>query len=121
MRRAWLGDTFGLADSDVGRSLFEKVTAEATAVRVGPSSWLQSHVTSHANGIHALGYDSIPEYKKAMLAWLKGRRKSHLTWTHVTVDSKDKSNNLDALQSLLVRLVSVFDNSYLNVCIIFLC
>jgi DNA polymerase III epsilon subunit-like protein len=102
VRRAWLGDSFGLAGGDERKSLFEGLHSEATVVCIGPTPWLQCHVTNHANGIHALGYDSIPDCKKAMLAWVKGRRKAHLTWSHLNINSENEDNDLESLKGLLV-------------------
>jgi hypothetical protein len=118
IRRAWLGDSFGVAGNDERRSLFECLNSETTAVCAGPSSWLKGHVTNQANGIHALGYDSIVECKKAMLAWLKGRRKADLTWSHLTIDSKLEGNTMDSLRDLMVSRRQVSSKSVCSLLLI---
>ncbi len=104
IRRAWLGDVFALPDTDERRSILEKWNGnkETKAVCIGPPGWLQTHVTNHANGVHALGYETIVECKKAIFAWTKGPRKAQLTWSRINI-SDDSENDVDALEQLLVR------------------
>ena len=104
VRRAWHGPSFGVAAGDERRSIFEGLNSKAKVVCMGPAPWLKSHVTSFSNGIHALGYESIPECKKAMLAMLKGRRKADLTWARLTIDSRNKAKDVDSFKELLVSL-----------------
>lgn len=104
IRKAWLGDAFGLPNTDERRSIFEKWNGDSQTktVCIGPPGWLQAHVTNHANGVHALGYETVAECKKAILAWTKGPRKAHLTWCRLNI-SDDVGNNVDDLQQFLVR------------------
>jgi DNA polymerase III epsilon subunit-like protein len=102
VRRAWRGDTFAMAETEERQFLLSSLTSQSTGVCIGPTDWIQSHVTNNANGIHALGYESTEECKKATLAWLKGRRKADFVWTKLAVNEKDESKSVDALKSLLV-------------------
>ena len=105
IRRAWLGDAFALPNTDERRSLLEKWNSdkEMKMVCIGPSSWLQTHVTNQTTSAHALGCDSVAECKKALLAWTKGPRQSRLTWCQMNIAADDVANDFEALQQLLVR------------------
>jgi DNA polymerase III epsilon subunit-like protein len=112
IRRAWLGDCFGVPNNDDRRSVLEKWNGdkEMKMVCIGPPAWLQTHVTNQANGAHALGYESIPECKKAISAWTKdGPRKAHLTWCNLNIcdDATAANNDFEAFQQMLVRTCTV--------------
>lgn len=104
VRRAWIGESFGIACGDERKSLLDGLNSEkATVVCIGPASWIKSHVTSHANGVHALNYDSILDCKKAMLAWLtSSSRNAHLIWSNLILSSENKEKDLESFKSLLV-------------------
>lgn len=106
VRRAYLGDGFAVPNTDERRSILEKWNGakESKTVCIGPPKWLQAHVTNHANGVHALGYESLAECKKAVLAWTKGPRKAQLTWCHLNLND-DLESNVDAFQQLLEELL----------------
>lgn len=54
---------------------------------IGPPDWLGRYVTNTSNGIHALGYESIEDCGKALLAWIKGARKAQLAWCSMIIGS----------------------------------
>jgi DNA polymerase III epsilon subunit-like protein len=103
VRRACIGDSFILPSSDERRSVLERWTTmkEMKVASIGPPAWLQSHFTNTANGIHALGCNSVAECSKAVLAWTKGSRKLHLAWSHMDLGSGSE-NTLEAFQKMLV-------------------
>lgn len=105
IRRAWLKDGFALPNMDERRSILEKWNAanEMKMVCIGPTAWLQTHVTNQANGVHALGCDSISDCKKAILAWSKGPRKSHLSWCNLNIVDNSSDDDFGAFERLLVR------------------
>ena len=96
-----------MATNDERRSLIEKWNAakERKVVCVGPSSWLQTHVTSHSCTAHALAYDSIADCQKAVLAWMKGPRKADLVWCHTQIDSNEKQY-METLQEFMSVLLA---------------
>jgi DNA polymerase III epsilon subunit-like protein len=75
VNRAWQGDSFGIMGQD-RRSLLEIISKDSRGVCLGPAPWLQTHVTNHANGIHALSNDSISGCRNPMISYLTGRRKA---------------------------------------------
>eukprot|EP00980_Cylindrotheca_fusiformis_P031211 scaffold25998_cov122-Cylindrotheca_fusiformis.AAC.4 len=106
IRRAWLGDSFYVPSGDERLSIFEGLQ-DARIMCSGPATWLQSHITNFSNGIHALAYSNVDESKKAILAWQKSPRKTHLVCSQlvlnkVSVSTGDDTNSLDAL---LVRKI----------------
>jgi DNA polymerase III epsilon subunit-like protein len=115
IRRAWLGDGFALPNTDERKSILEKWNGgdkrEMKMVCIGPPAWLQTHVTNQANAVHALGYESIPECKKAVLAWTRkeGPRKAHLTWCNLNICDDDAGNEFEAFQQLLVCTILLFE------------
>jgi DNA polymerase III epsilon subunit-like protein len=112
IRKAWFGDSFYVPSGDDRRSLFEGLK-EARIMCTGPATWLKAHITSYSNGIHALGYENINECKKAVLAWQKSPRKTHLIGSQLVID-KDKDGSDDGVTSLNDYLVRkskiVFDH-----------
>jgi DNA polymerase III epsilon subunit-like protein len=102
IRMAWFGDSFYDPSGDERRSLFEGLK-DARIMCTGPATWLQAHITSHSNGIHALGYENINECKKAVLAWQKSPRKTHLIGSQLVIDKEGDGDGVTSLNDLLVR------------------
>ena len=82
----------------------EKKHNEAAVVFVGPSQWLQNHVTRHPNAMHALTCETIDSpNRKAVVSWLTGpKRRASLVWANLTVSTPD---HLALLRELLVGAV----------------
>ena len=100
--RAEQGPTFAIHAKD---RLFwvptEKKHSEAATVFVGPSQWLQDHITRHPNALHALTCDTIDSpNRKAIGSWLLGpKRRAGLVWANLVVAT---SAHLTLLGDLLV-------------------
>ena len=102
VNRAWQGDSFGIMGQD-RRSLLEIISKDSRGVCLGPAQWLQTHVTNHANGIHALSNDSISGCRNPMISYMTGRRKAQLIMSRFDVNDS-KEDSLEALSSLLVSV-----------------
>lgn len=103
--RAEQGPTFAIHARD---RLFwiptEKKNNEAAVVFIGPSQWLQNHVTRHPNAMHALTCETIDSpNRKAVASWLTGpKRRAGLVWANLVVATPE---HLALLGELLVGAV----------------
>mmetsp|Transcript_4402 Transcript_4402/g.12707 ORF Transcript_4402/g.12707 Transcript_4402/m.12707 type:complete len:411 (+) Transcript_4402:305-1537(+) len=104
VRRAWLGDTFALPNASDRKSIFPK-WSKRKIVGIGPAEWLQAHITNHANGIHALSYDSVEKCKKPVLAWCKGQRKAQMLCCHLNVLDETEMHSLEQSMSDILKQV----------------
>jgi DNA polymerase III epsilon subunit-like protein len=107
VRRAVDGPAFGVWD----KTQLNRLSALAqggTTVCVGPSDWLQTHVTSQPNAIHALSCNSVDHpNRKAIGAWLTGpnpKRRARLVWGNMNLSNTPK--DIDSLESLVKALLS---------------
>ena len=113
VRRALEGDSFGIAGQN-RKSILDAIPRDCTGVCLGPSTWLQSHVTNHANGIHALAFESISESRKAILSYLGGRRKSVFIYSRPGLDEGTESRLADEVLKFLVsHYLSFMVNQFL--------
>jgi DNA polymerase III epsilon subunit-like protein len=105
VRRAIDGPSFGVWDKTQLNRL-STLAEGGTTVCVGPSGWLQSHVTSQPNAIHALACESVDHPNlKAVRAWLTGpKRRARLVWGHLNLSNSPK--DVDALDNLVNSLLS---------------
>jgi DNA polymerase III epsilon subunit-like protein len=104
VRKAWLGDELR-APGDPDKTSILYTYCPPSAVFIGPSSWLEAHVTKFPNGAHALSYESANDCKKAVMSWMNGRRKAQLMWSNLTMPTTSESNEtLETFKSLVVSI-----------------
>jgi DNA polymerase III epsilon subunit-like protein len=105
VRRAVDGPAFGIFDKTQLNKL-SLLAQGGTTVCVGSSEWLQSHVTSQPNAIHALSCETVDHpNRKAIGAWLTGpKRRARLVWGHWNLS--DSPKDIDSLESFLRGLLS---------------
>jgi hypothetical protein len=105
VRRAVDGPAFGVWDKTQLNKL-SLLAQGGTTVCVGPSDWLQTHVTSQPNAIHALSCESVDHpNRKAIGAWLTGpKRRARLVWGHWNLS--DSPKDINALESFVKGLLS---------------
>mmetsp|Transcript_11056 Transcript_11056/g.32032 ORF Transcript_11056/g.32032 Transcript_11056/m.32032 type:complete len:750 (-) Transcript_11056:425-2674(-) len=82
----------GYGDNQRQSLLQQKFVQDSVAAFIGPSSWLETHVTKYPTGVHALSYDSPNDVKKAMLAWMTNKRKAHLIWSKIELRNRSEPN-----------------------------
>jgi DNA polymerase III epsilon subunit-like protein len=98
VRRALEGPSFGMrAMTAAGQSgrmnqleVLSRQPVDNTVVCVGPAQWLQRHVTSSSNGIHALAMEHIAENSlNAAVSWLTStnQRRARATWSRISIKS----------------------------------
>ena len=105
VRKAWLRDELR-APGDPDKTSILHTYCPPSAVFIGPSSWLEDHVTKFPNGAHALSYESVPDCKKAVMAWMNGRRKAQLMWSNLTMPTKSDSNEpFEIFKSSVVSII----------------
>jgi RNA exonuclease 1 len=109
VNRAWQGDSFGIMGQD-RRSLLEIISKDSRGVCLGPAPWLQTHVTNHANGVHALSNDSISGCRNPMISYLTGRRRAQLILSRLDVNDSKEDDSIEALCSLLVSVDDILSN-----------
>jgi DNA polymerase III epsilon subunit-like protein len=104
VRRAVEGPIFGIFEKPESVNWIADCskTNPTTAVCVGPKDWLQNHVLSSSNAIHALQCDNIEHpNSKAILSWLTGpKRRANLVWGCFRLHqeyNKSKIENLDPI------------------------
>ena len=91
VRRAQEGESFRILEKgDDQLHLLERVT-DGPVVCVGPSDWLQQHVTPYPNSAHALTCETISDPNhKAVVAWLTSpKRRAKLVYAKLAGDAKD--------------------------------
>jgi hypothetical protein len=116
VRRAMDGPAFGLKD----KTQLNRLTALAqcgTTVCVGPSDWLQQHVTSQPNAVHALACETVnhPNHK-AVAAWLGGsKRRARLVWGNLTLSELKDSDAVCNIVSGLLSSASISSATVLAV------
>ena len=106
IRRAQEGDSFAIYSREKQWWIQSGKKDDCGAcVFVGPSQWLQNHVTKHPNAIHALTCDSLDSPNlKAIVSWLTGpKRRAALVWAQLVVETPD---HILILQNLLTELKS---------------
>jgi hypothetical protein len=105
IRRAQEGDSFAIYSKEKQWWIQSKKSNEGACVFVGPSTWLQTHVTNHPNAIHALTCESVASpNRKAILSWLTGpKRRAALVWANLAVE---KPEDVRQLESLLKEVLS---------------
>ena len=86
----------------------DKKHNENATVFIGPSQWLQNHITRHPNAMHALTCETIDSpNRKAVLSWLTGpKRRAGLVWANLVVETPEHVKLLGEL------LVSVTYSSF---------
>jgi DNA polymerase III epsilon subunit-like protein len=98
LKKAWLGDDLRApgSDDDDRTSILKLLCptlhnggSNGGAVFIGPFGWLEAHVTNHSIPAHALSYESISDCQKAVVSWIRGRRKAQLVWSQVTLSKSD--------------------------------
>jgi DNA polymerase III epsilon subunit-like protein len=105
VRRAVQGSTFGVPDK-THRNQLSSMAKNETTVCIGPSSWLQTHVTSQPNAIHALACESIEDWNhKAVAAWLTGpKRRARMVWANWSVENDSATSIfISTLSGLLTK------------------
>ena len=120
LKKAWLGDELrapGSSDDDRTSILKplcptlsnkDNGSNQGGAVFIGPSGWLEAHVTNQSIPAHALSYDSVGDCQKAMVSWMAGRRNAQLVWTHVTMPKEETTEaNSIAFRSMIVSCCSI--------------
>lgn len=109
IRRAKEGESFAIYSREKQWWIQSKKGDHAPCVFVGPSQWLQSHVTKHPNGFHALACESIDQpNRKAIASWLTGpKRRAGLVWGNLIVKSQEHVTCLkDILSDLRMKISS---------------
>ena len=100
----WLPPTMAAASANhtTGSSRPKNANTNAS-VFLGPSQWLQDHVTRHPNAIHALTCESMESpNRKAILSWLTGpKRRAHLVWANLVVQTLQ---DVTLLRDFVVRI-----------------
>jgi DNA polymerase III epsilon subunit-like protein len=78
----------------------------ATIVCIGPTAWLQRHVTAQPNAVHALQCESIHDRNaQAVTAWLAGpKRRADSVWAQIHLSKGDENAVEDFLVSLLSKI-----------------
>ncbi|CAJ1942000.1 unnamed protein product [Cylindrotheca closterium] len=104
IRRAWFGESFQVPSGDDRRSLFEGLSS-ARIMCAGPADWLHSHITSNANGTHALGYEGIAECKKAVLAWQSSQRKTDFIYSQWNLQNENDEKSLKELEDAVIEVI----------------
>lgn len=99
----------GFGDNQRKSLLRQPFAKQSVAAFIGPNHWLETHITRHPNGAHALNYDSPKDCKKAMLAWMTNKRKAELIWSKIELgteasSSSSSESSLEIFRSLVVRL-----------------
>jgi hypothetical protein len=105
----------GFGDNQRQSLLRQSSVKQSIAAFIGPSRWLEAHVTKHPNGAHALNYDSPNDCKKAMLAWMTNKRKAQLVWANIELGNKVSSGfnseaDLEVFKSIVVRFATTDSN-----------
>ncbi|KAL3902662.1 MAG: hypothetical protein SGILL_010745, partial [Bacillariaceae sp.] len=112
LKKAWLGDDLrapGSGDDDKTSILktfcptLENGNSTGGAVFIGPSSWLEAHITNKPVSAHALSYDSVSDCQKAVISWMSGRRKAELVWSSVSLPKNESA--LEVFRSMLEEVV----------------
>jgi DNA polymerase III epsilon subunit-like protein len=103
VNRAWQGDSFGIMGQD-RRSLLEIIPKDSRGVCLGPAPWLRTHVTNHANGIHALSNESVSGCRNPIISYLTGSRKAQFIMSRLDVNDSKEDDSIEALCSLLVSV-----------------
>uniref|UniRef100_A0A7S4ERM6 Exonuclease domain-containing protein n=1 Tax=Pseudo-nitzschia australis TaxID=44445 RepID=A0A7S4ERM6_9STRA len=96
----------GYGDNQRRSLLQQKFVQDSIAAFIGPSSWLEAHITKYPNGAHALSYDSPNDVKKAMLAWMTNNRKAHLIWSNIELGNNSNSGSDSSIESFKSLVVS---------------
>ena len=115
IQRAKIGESYFVIRGDERRCLFQEMTKTARVMCTGPADWLQSHITASENNIHALGYDDTNDVNKAMLAWIKSPKQSHMISSHLNLTNEEGTVKLqkllqevtDNLPSSAIMMVSI--------------
>lgn len=98
IRRAREGESFRLKErGDDQFHLLEQLhSSGGPIVCVGPSDWLQQHVTSFQTSAHALTCESIVDpNRKAVIAWLTSpKRRAKLVWARLVDDAKGANEGM---------------------------
>ncbi|GAX10357.1 RNA exonuclease 1 [Fistulifera solaris] len=104
-RRAIVGPSFQMWDATPINRVHTVASSGHTTVCIGPSEWIQQHITSQRNSIHALGCESIKESNhKAVCSWIAGpSRRARLVWA--SFDLHDP-NDWTRLKDITVELVA---------------
>ncbi|GAX20582.1 RNA exonuclease 1 [Fistulifera solaris] len=107
-RRAVDGPSFQMLDATPINRVHTVASCGHTTVCIGPSEWIQQHVTSQPNSIHALGCESIKDSNhKAVCSWMAGpSRKARLVWANFDLHGPDDWTRLEDITVDLVTNMS---------------
>jgi len=102
--RAIEGPSFGVGVGDRRQSQynclvdFSRSQRDSKIVALGPSDWLQQHILTPPNSIHALTCDDIHHpNRKALVAWLTGKaRRAQVAWAHWKISETMKRDEDNA-------------------------
>jgi hypothetical protein len=99
IKRARQGPSFRLPEmKDSRQNLLEILRHENDhpVVCIGPSTWLQDHVTRLSTAAHALICESLSDTnRKALISWLSSsKRRAKLVWSKFTVNLENDDINL---------------------------
>lgn len=108
-RRATDGMSFRMFDAAPINRVHSVASQGNTTVCIGPSEWIQQHITSQPNSIHALRCESIKDSnRKAACSWIAGpSRRARLVWAKWDVeDLNDQTTLKEITCDLLAKMTS---------------
>jgi hypothetical protein len=110
VRRALDGPSFRIFESNEDRiHIFDLLRHEKEPmVAIGPSKWLNRHITNFQNSVHALSCESIIDpNRKALAAWLSsGSRRARFAWANFAIgDSESDAKELNHMMSDLTHRI----------------
>ncbi len=107
-RRAVEGPSFQMLDATPINRVHSVASGGHTTVCIGPSEWIQRHITSQPNSIHALGCESIKDSNhKAVCSWIAGpSRRARLVWASFDLHDLDDWTRLKDITVDLVTNMS---------------
>lgn len=105
-QRAIKGPSFCIGDKSQVNKIHSLAINNGVYVCVGPSQWLQHHITSQPSGIHALSCERIQDSNhKAVCSWLTGqRRRARMVWAQFHL-SEPGHESVVAVEKTLQDLV----------------
>jgi hypothetical protein len=109
VRRAREGPWFRIKERGDDRFHLLESVQEGPLVCIGPSDWLQKHVTPFQSTAHALTCESVTDSnRKAVAAWLTSpKRRAKLVWANLVGGPKAGNKSvLSEFNDCLVRVVS---------------
>jgi hypothetical protein len=109
VRRAREGPSFRIKERGDDQFHLLEIVQEGPLVCIGPSDWLQKHVTRFQSSAHALTCESVADSNcKAVSAWLRSpKRRAKLVWANLVGLPKGDNKSLPLeINDCLVNILS---------------